>query len=185
MIGRYCLLSWAMCMSMVSIPLRNKLKGPEDFKSKELLTNAEYSKLRTKNDTDVWRKKWSVPILWANNLICEAEESAKINGDLVVIKESKEIINSLNKFLQELEHVLMFRENPTPHLILQAITIGAYCWFLFGLIASQGLMNVESGNTIAVCLVANFPGLSCLKYILIFGWLKTAKYLTNPFGEDR
>ena len=46
-IVRYCLLSWTMCMSMVSPPLRDKFYLPEHFTNKRLMTFNEYKKLKT------------------------------------------------------------------------------------------------------------------------------------------
>jgi hypothetical protein len=34
-------------------------------------------------------------------------------------------------------------------------------------------------------LLGAFPLYYCVKYILLIGWLKTAKDLQNPFGEDK
>merc|ERR1712150_357629 len=56
-----------------------------------------------------------------------------------------------------------------------------------GIFAGHGPTYHNKENTKAYWaqIIYNFPMFQCIKYILLFGWLKTAKDLQNPFGTDR
>ena len=181
---RYCLLSWTMCLCFVSRPLNRKFKKPKDFNDQRLLTSEEYDKLKTPNDSDdCWKMKWTVPLLWVNAMLNEAETLTKGGKDFK-IKELKEILKTTTEFQKRLHQVFEFNENMIPDLIIQAIKLGVYFWLIIGIVSSQGLINKEAGVAMYFALIFNFPLLHIIKYVVMFGWLKAASFLQNPFGED-
>ena len=188
-VSRYCLLSWAMCMSMVSAPLRNKLFGPQDFNLKHLLTYEEYMQLKTSNgkteeDNEAWKKKWAIPMLWANSMVSDAH-TRSLSSKGFVFKEFKEVLKATQDYQDRLEKVYEKNKNKVPDLLTQAILLGIYFWFFFGIFAAQGLVNKESNNTpMYVALILNFPMLQIIKYVVMMGWLQAAFGLQQPFGYD-
>ena len=182
-IARYFLLSWTMVMSTVGKPLEDKLKHPLDFNKKGLITYEEYVSLKTKHGGDTWKGKWSLPLLWAGSMICEAAQATKDN-DHVKIKELKEIMNAVNRFQASLSDVLHYEANRSPDLIDQTIRLAVWFWVAMGIFSSQGMVNKEFNIGIVGALFMNFPLLHIIKYFLIISWLKTAAYLENPFGND-
>ena len=185
-IVRYCLLSWTMCLSLVSPRLIKKFTQPQDFNERRLLTFDEYESLKTKNkdSRDGWKVKWTVPLLWVNAMLNEAETITKKDGKLFKIKELKEILKTTTEFQRRLHQVFEFNDNQMPDLILQAINLGLWFWLLIGIYSSQGLINKDSGVGIPMAILINFPLLHLIKYMVMFGWLRAATYLQNPFGED-
>lgn len=185
-IVRYCLLSWTMCLSLVSTRLMKNFRKPQDFNECRLLTFNEYESLKTKNEDsrDGWKVKWTIPLIWVNSMLNEAETLTKKDGKLFKIKELKEILKTTTEFQRRLHQVFEFNDNQIPDLILQAINLGLWFWLMVGVVSSQGLVNKEWRVMIPFALVLNFPFLHLIKYIVMFGWLRAATYLQNPFGED-
>ena len=186
-IARYCLLSWTMCLSLISPTLLEKMKKPSDFNKKLLMTFNEYKKLETTNQTslDGWKVKWTVPLLWVNSMLNDAEtlNPAKDGQDFKV-KELKEILKATTEFQLKLYKVFQFNDNQIPDLILSAVKLGVWFWLVLGIFSSQGLVNRESNIAIPIALLLNFPVLHIIKYVVMFGWMKAATYLQNPFGDD-
>ena len=185
---RYCLLSWTMCLSLVSPLLRTEFKTPEDFNKHRLITLHEYKNLQTTNRSslDAWKTKWSIPLIWANSMLNEAEtlHSAK-EGKSLKIKELKDIIAKMTEFQKKLHQVFEHNEHQIPHLILQAVKVGLCFWLIVGVVSSQGLVNSESKNiSVLLALIFNFPALHIIQYVIMFGWLNAAVELQNPFGTD-
>ena len=194
-IVRYCLLSWTMCLSLVSPPLLEKFRDKLDYNNQHLLTFEEYEKLKTKNDDsrDSWKVKWTVPLIWVNAMLNEAEtlNPAKPGNDakppsngMLRIKELKEILKTTTEFQRRLHQVFEFNDNQIPDLIIQAIKLGVWFWLFVGIVSSQGLINKEANVGIPFALIMNFPLLHIIKYVVMFGWLHAASYLQNPFGKD-
>ena len=50
--------------------------------------------------------------------------------------------------------------------------------------AGQGDPEYDQGN-LAVVLIGNFPVQQIFWYTMIFGWLKAAEIIRNPFGNPR
>jgi hypothetical protein len=87
------------------------------------------------------------------------------------------------KFKEQLEALSKQYHNRTPDLMLQCITLALYSIILLGTFAAQSSFSCSEGASFAKFIV-DFPLYYCVKYILLIGWLKTAKDLQNPFGED-
>ena len=188
-IVRLFLLSWTMCFCRISTRLRRKFNSPQMFNSMRLLTRKEYNKLKTKNK-DGWLEKWSIPLLWANKMICIVDKEMKDSKGnlqkLVTIKETKDVGLALFKFkdaLQQLTNQYYFK---IPGLMHQVICTALYFFLCLGVLAGQGTVyHTQDKMSLIGKLIFNFPLYYCMKYILLIGWIKIAKDLQNPFGDDR
>ena len=190
-VARYCLLSWAMCMSMVSAPLRKKLDDPKNFNFKHLLTYDEYQELATAKSSkgsnvqegDVWKKKWTIPLLWANSMLTDAHSKAADTQDFI-FKDFKEVIKEIGFFQDELHRVHEMNINNVPDLLTQALLIGIYFWYFWGMVSAQGLINKEHNIHIVLALIMNIPILQIMKYMVMMGWVRAAFSMQQPFGCD-
>ena len=190
-VARYCLLSWAMCMSMVSAPLRKKLDNPKNFNFKHLLTYDEYQELATSKSSkgsngqegDVWKKKWTIPLLWANSMLNDAHSKAAVTKDFI-FKDFKEVIKEIGFFQDELHRVHEMNINNVPDLLTQALLIGLNFWYILGMFSSQGLINKEHNIHFVLALFMNFPLLQIMKYMVMMGWVRAAFSMQQPFGYD-
>ena len=190
-IVRLSLLSWTMCLCRISKPLKSKFMQPEDYNQKKLLTYEEYQQLSTETNDDSWLEKWTTPLLWVNKLVCTVTKDTKVTdetGNLVAgvrFDAPKEIgiaIFKLKDNLQNLSNQYYFK---IPDLMLQCISTALYFFMLLGVFAAQGsVFHPNDKRPIAEKLIVDFPLYFCVKYCLLIGWLKAAKDLQNPFGED-
>ena len=189
-IARLLLLSWAMCLCRISKPLKDVLPRPESFNQKQLLTKKEYNQLKTDTNDDCWLEKWTTPLLWVNQMVCRVNKDTKVvdgNGDVedgVKFRDPKEIGITLFKFKDQLQSLSNQYYYKIPDLMLQCITLALYFFMSLGVFAGQSLsFHAEDTRPIWEKLLGAFPLYYCVKYILLIGWLKTAKDLQNPFGE--
>ena len=68
----------------------------------------------------------------------------------------------------------------------ECVTIALYFFMFLGVLGAQGVIFHPADNrTMIEKLIFDFPLIYCVKYLLLIGWLKTAKDLQNPFGEDK
>ena len=192
-ITRYFFLSWAMCFCRISPPLIRSLPNPEAFNKKKLLTKLEYNKLKIlelRTENDCWLENWPMPLFWINKMICSIGKGSKTmnkNGDIahgVTFGETKELGITLFKTKDQLETLSKQYYHGPPDLMLQCITLALYSVIFLGIIAAQPSISCLDDNSYPNLLGA-FPLFYCVKYILLIGWLKTAKHLTNPFGDDK
>ena len=74
-----------------------------------------------------------------------------------------------------------------PGLMHQVINIALYFFLGLGVFAGQDIMHYYRDESMPLIgkLVFNFPLYYCAKYVLLIGWIKIAKDLQNPFGDDR
>lgn len=185
-IVRYCLLSWAMCLSNISPQLRERFQNPEDFNKYRLMTFDEYRKLKTTHEDSIdgWRMKWTMPLLWANTMLNELESKASKIDDVKILAH-KETLKATNAFQQKLQKIIYANINKLHHLIMQAIKIGLVVWVLLGIWSSQGTFSRENVNSMPLALIANFPLMELTELLLVYSWLQTANFLQNPFGFDK
>ena len=184
-IARYCLLSFTMCMSMISQPLRMKFRKPKEFNQARLLSFEEYDVLKSKYGGDGWKTKWTHPLLWANAMICRASKNPK-DADHVKFQYTREIIRELKIFQRNLRDLSDFNTYHVPNLVIRGITLGIWFWFCMGIFASEGLLtSLNHDISLPAALFMNFPLMHCVQYIMLFQWLHTATFLQNPFGKDK
>ena len=190
-VARLFLLSWAMCFCRVSCRLRRRFENPKAFQSIKLLSSKEYEKLKTKNG-DGWLERWATPLLWANKMIGSVRKN-KINGtcnlheDLVKINDTTRTEVALLSFKDSLEEVTKQYYFQIPGLMHQVINIALYFFLGLGVFAGQDIMHYYKEDSMHLIgkLLFNFPLYYCAKYVLLIGWIKIAKDLQNPFGDDR
>lgn len=184
-IARLCMLSWTMCLSRISTRLKSQFDIPSDYNSKGLMTKNEYQLLNGVDGSDCWIEKWSLPLLWVKRIIYGIGKDPKYAN--VEIKDPKELGIALSKFQCELQKMCNPYYHRIPCLVIEVLTCALYFSVLLGIFAGHGPTYHNKENTIAYWaqIIYNFPLFQCIKYILLFGWLKTAKDLQNPFGTDR
>ena len=190
-VARLFLLSWAMCFCRVSCRLRRRFQDPTAFSAIKLLSSKEYEKLKTKNG-DGWLERWATPLLWANKMIGSIQkkkmnESCYIHEDLVRVNDTTRTEVALLSFKDSLEEVTKQYYFQIPGLMHQVINIALYFFLGLGVFAGQDIMHYYKEDDMALIgkLLFNFPLYYCAKYVLLIGWIKIAKDLQNPFGDDR
>ena len=180
-IVRYFLLSWTMCLSRVSLPMNRNFKDAKAYNAKKLLLKREYEELIPRNESDGWREKWATPLLWVTNLLNVCDTPNMEN--FVKIKDFREIGKEVAGFYQDLRKISNYYQYRLPGRIRQAVTIAMYYFLIIGILSSQGNYHQAHGSGL-LQIVLDFPAYHLIKFILLFGWLKAASEIEDPFGDD-
>ena len=194
-IVRLAFLSWTMCFCRISKPLKAKISRPETFNKKKLVTKEEFNQLKimeldsNKEGGGCWLENWTIPLLWINKMVSSVGKETQIKdlkGNVVPgvrFGDGAQISNAVFKLKDQLEALSKQYDHQTPDLMLQCITLAIYYVMILGTFAAQNTVFC-SDNNILYKLISSFPLFHCVKYIVLIGWLKTAKDLRYPFGDD-
>ena len=141
---------------------------------------------------DGWLERWATPLLWANKMIGnvrqkEKNSSCNVQKNLVHINDTTRTEVILLNFKDALEEVTKQYYFQIPGLMHQVINIALYFFLGLGVFAGPDIMHYYRDESMPLIgkLVFNFPLYYCAKYVLLIGWIKIAKDLQNPFGDDR
>ena len=189
-IARYCLLSWTMCLSGFSLPLKQRFSTEREYIAKGLLTIEEYNRLvessPVKATIDGWTDKWYIPLNWAALSMNIASNENIVQNDSkskMIPAEHKYLVSILNKFQSQLVTLTHYFENRVPRIQTQVIRMGVWGFLIIGLISGQGTTN-DCEHNLGISLLIDFPFLQLMKYLLLFGWLRVAYYVQLPFGSE-
>jgi len=182
---RYAHLSWTMCLSRISQPLRNNFMTSEAYIEKKLLMRTEADQLQMDSDSRDYTSQWWIPLSWAVSMANDASNNKFKGKKPLIPKDHKDVVGALFKFQKDLFHLAEYRLKPMPAIYEQAVWVALWMWVVMGTISSQNTVHhIETGRYLAFTLVMNFPIQRLLMYMLVFAWLRVADILSNPFGND-
>ena len=196
---RYCFLSLTMSLSRFSPKINSRLNKGIDYNKKKLLNQKEFEELirgtNYENGTDHWLEKWATPLLWANKMANDLEDmkpktshSDEVKYKIKDIKEG--ITTNIRKFQLNLASISSINKYRVPNQIIAILVLAIYSFLIISAISNQDVYEYEEHNgelnySRLTIIITDFPLFSIMKYLLLFGWLKTATDLQNPFGSDR
>ena len=184
-IMRYCFLSWTMCLSRISTGLNPNFGNAYNYNQKRLLAKGEFDALVYGASHTNWREQWATPLLWANKMANDLDNDNLNSG--AKVKDTKHgITTTLRQFSNDLEALNEHYEHPVPHAFSRILRIAIYTFMLVNAIGSQDMAMIASEDHSPLMeIILDFPAFNLMKYLLLFGWLKTATDLQNPFGSDK
>ena len=184
---RYYLLSWTMCLSRISTRLNRAFKDAHAFNKKKLLLEREYYELNCGTGSDIWIEKWTTPLLWINKMTNDSDVQVT-DSKFAKIKNLKEgIWVSLAHFRRDLDQLNRFNDYKVPPAIIQILTIAIYFFFVISIVSAQDIQddkNQRNRLSPFVSFILDIPAFEMIKYLMLFGWLKTSADLQAPFGDD-
>merc|ERR1712013_924005 len=86
------------------------------------------------------------------------------------------IMGKLSNFRSSLGDVATYGHIPVPLVYTQVVTLAVYVYFAVSLIGEQWTMQEK--------VDLYYPIFMTVRFLFIFGWLRVAETLYNPFGED-
>lgn len=158
------------------------MRTAKDFIDKGLLTENEATILKTGDlSSTAWTAQWCVPLTWAIALVNNA-----FNNTGLVPKDHKDLISPICKFRNDLHLLAEYHAKPLPAVYKQAVWLAVWGWMAIGTWANQETehKDYQDLGQFLTLLILNFPGHGILIYILVFGWLRVAEILNNPFGRN-
>jgi len=186
MVARYCLLSWAMCLTTISNSFADTVGTTKALKERGLLTEDELAALQAPEgksgpEDNFLADLWWVPLTWTTNLLSRMGVNAE-KAKRIIPKDHKDVISSVQKFKKELENQKTCGDHRLPSFYKTVIHRAIYGWVIFSVICCQQTSHHEGKASMAVMLVANFPATAILVQTILLGWLYMADILENPYG---
>eukprot|EP00092_Neocalanus_flemingeri_P011927 GFUD01012859.1.p1 GENE.GFUD01012859.1~~GFUD01012859.1.p1 ORF type:complete len:435 (-),score=93.53 GFUD01012859.1:908-2068(-) len=182
---RYTHLSWTMCLARISTPLSNKFSSAQEYIDKKLLTKSEAEALKIDTDDRDCSTLWWVPLSWAVSMVNDAFNNKEKGKDGLIPKDHKDVVSAICKVRNDLFNLAEYRLQPLPAIYTQAVWVAVYGWALISIVANQSRMHYRDNEaSLVVTILLSFPGHELLMFLLIFGWLKVADILVDPFGND-
>ena len=187
-IARYCLLSWTMCLTSVSSAFKKDLNDEIKYIEKGLMTENEFKALmantscKDKEGADGWTDQWNVPLGWATLLLTEGF----VGKDNFIKKEHKFVCKIVGNIQNKLEEIVEHFHNPVPIIMTQAVTVAVWGFLVCSVVSGQEVADVHQAEhiPIGIAFFTNLPYLHCVQICLLFGWLRVAMYLQNPFEYE-
>merc|ERR1719309_758262 len=113
-----------------------------------------------------------MPLKWSTEILCKAQQDGFIKNP----PGYKALIGQVADFRAGLTGVAAYGHIPVPLVYTQVVTLAVYFYFGVSLIGEQWLLTDE--------VDLYYPIFMTIKFLFLFGWLRVAETLYNPFGED-
>ena len=118
-----------------------------------------------------------MPLKWAIEVLTAAKKDGLIGN----VPGFSHLIGRLAQFRSSLTEVATYSEIPVPLVYTQVVHLAVYVYFAVSLIGEQWVIWRKPGDE-EVDLY--YPIFMTVRFLFIFGWLRVAETLYNPFGED-
>ena len=179
---RYSLLSYILCIRRISARLRKRYPSIQEIVKARLMRQDEAERIGSENSDEMYETNWGLPLQWSTEILSAALEEGTIKsapGYSLLLKE-------IASFRSSLTRVETYGHIPVPLVYTQVVTIAVHFYLIVSLIGGQWLLKTrdETGLEVEPQLDLYYPILPTIKFLFIFGWLKVAENLYNPFGED-
>uniref|UniRef100_T1JF92 Bestrophin homolog n=1 Tax=Strigamia maritima TaxID=126957 RepID=T1JF92_STRMM len=121
-----------------------------------------------------------VPLIWAVNIATKAQQQNIITNH----NQGEEIKERIDEFHAKCELLLTYDWISVPLIYTQVVSLAVYTFFLAAIFGRQVLDQESSEHHVHQPIDIYFPIFTILQFIFYMGWLKVAKIMINPFGDD-
>ena len=132
----------------------------------------EADKIGEEDSSQMYGSNWWMPLKWSTEILCKAQQDGFIKNP----PGYKALIGQVADFRAGLTGVAAYGHIPVPLVYTQVVTLAVYFYFGVSLIGEQWLLTDE--------VDLYYPIFMTIKFLFLFGWLRVAETLYNPFGED-
>ena len=174
---RYCILSYILAIRKISSRLRKKFPDMRSLVRTGILHPDEASKIGDEDSQEVHESNWWMPLKWAIDILTFAKQDGLITN----VPGFSHLLGRLSLFRSSLTEVVTYSTIPVPLVYTQVVQLAVYVYFAVSLIGEQWLIWRQPGDEEADLY---YPIFMTFRFLFIFGWLRVAETLYNPFGED-
>jgi len=174
---RYCLLAYTLCIRNLSIRLKKRFPTMHELVRTGLVRSDEAARIGIEDCSQVLSSNWWLPIKWS----VEISNQAKQDGLISNAPGYSHLLCRLAEFRNSLTEVTNYCHIPVPLVYTQVVHLAVYVYFAVSLIGEQWIIWRKPGDE-EVDLY--YPIFMTVRFLFIFGWLRVAETLYNPFGED-
>merc|ERR1719320_2214686 len=126
---------------------------------------------------NIFDSNWWIPIKWAIEIMNNAQKEGLVQN----APGYSHMMGRLSEFRSALAEVATYVYLPVPLVYTQVVHLAVYVYFAVSLIGEQWIIWRRPGDE-EVDLY--YPIFMTVRFLFIFGWLRVAETLYNPFGED-
>lgn len=173
---RYVCLSITLLFSKISMRVKKRFPTRKHYVQAGLLTEMEDAIMEEYTKTDPKYSLRLLPMIWATNIISQAEKEGRVTNQ-------RAIIDGLNKIRSKITLLEVHDSVGVPLVYTQAVTLVIYLYFVTNVMGFQWL-ETDPKNAIHNYVDKYFPVYATLLFFLYMGWLKVAESMIHPFGED-
>ena len=174
---RYCILAYILCIRQLSVRLKKRFPTMDELVKTGIVRHDEVSRIGDEECTNVFLSNWWMPLKWAIEILNKAKD-----GGLVPNAPGfSHMLGKLSVFRSSLSEVATYVYLPVPLVYTQVVHLAVYVYFAVSLIGEQWIIWRKPGDE-EVDLY--YPIFMTVRFLFIFGWLRVAETLYNPFGED-
>ena len=142
-----------------------------------LARSDEATRIGGEEGFEVMSSKWWLPMKWCVEILQQAKQEGLINN----APGYSHLLCRLAEFRNCLTDVTNYCHIPVPLVYTQVVHLAVYVYFAVSLIGEQWIIWRQAGDE-EVDLY--YPIFMTVRFLFIFGWLRVAETLYNPFGED-
>ena len=139
-----------------------------------IVRSDEAMRIGNEESTEMYGSRWWIPLKWAIEVLTRTKK----DGFITSAPGYSHIMGRLSEFRGALTEVGYF---PMPLVYMQMVQLAVYVYFVVSLIGEQWIIWRKPGDE-EVDLY--YPIFMTVRFLFIFGWLRVAETLYNPFGED-
>jgi len=174
---RYCLLAYILCIRQLSVRLKKRFPTMYELVKTGIVRSDEAMRIGDEESTNVFASNWWMPLKWAIELLNRAHKEGLVTS----APGYSHMLGRLSEFRKSLSEVATYGHLPVPLVYTQVVHLAVYVYFAVSLIGEQWIIWRKPGDE-EVDLY--YPIFMTVRFLFIFGWLRVAETLYNPFGED-
>ncbi|NWI28922.1 BEST4 protein, partial [Sula dactylatra] len=171
---RYASLLAVLILRSVSTRVLKRLPTMDHVVEAGFMTQDERKKFERLHSA--FNKYW-IPCVWFTNLAAQARQDGRIHDDVALHL----LMDELNLYRAKCSMLFHYDWISIPLVYMQVVTNTVYSFFTFCLIRRQLLEPLEPRQEGDLDM---YVPLSTLLQFFYAGWLKVARQIINPFGED-
>jgi len=178
---RYILLAYILCLRQLSIRLRKRFPSMKELARTGIVRADEAARIGEEDSLEMYESNWCLPIKWSVEVISRAQK----DGLIKTAPGYSHMMLRLSEFRTGLTKVATYGHIPVPLVYTQVVHLAVYVYFAASLVGEQWIIKGRSDfkrKDEEVDLY--YPIFMTFRFLFVFGWLRVAETLYNPFGED-
>ena len=174
---RYCILAYILCIRQLSVRLKKRFPTMHELIKTGILRADEAVRIGEEESINVFGSNWWMPLKWAIEVLQKAQKDGLVTN----APGFSHMLGRLSEYRAGLSEVATYVMLPVPLVYTQVVHLAVYVYFAVSLIGEQWVIWRQPGDE-EVDLY--YPIFMTVRFLFIFGWLRVAETLYNPFGED-
>jgi len=178
---RYILLAYILCLRQLSVRLRKRFPSMAELVRTGIVRSDEAARIGDEHSLDMLESNWFIPLKWS----VEVLKGAQKEGLIKTPPGYSHMMLRLSEFRTGLTKVATYGHIPVPLVYTQVVHLAVYVYFAASLFGEQWIVaGNQDFKRKDEEVDLYYPIFMTFRFLFVFGWLRVAETLYNPFGED-